>query len=356
MKKSLFILALVWACVASMQAQQPGKGIAVDFKQLTVAFHGDPKQSDPHFLPLIDARLGSGGNERFGLSFGKMSDKTFEILDKNGAVLKSLSTGDLLDGKGGSSLSAGTGNATSRRMERICSVDLPNGKVQIIVRALATGDAKTGSNDQHLVLTLGLKASASMSLALRASFSVLGTAEGGNHGFVLTPKAGSAAVSAALYPSAAGVSSGKGKVVVTSAPVVLDGVMEAPAFWLVIDGASGPADAKAAALLTLKEKRFGADDPHVVVVSAADKQTSQPGDTVTYMVICSNIGTSSASNVALSNPIPEGTQYLDGSATPGGSAISFDRSGSVVQKIKWTFSTPVEPGGERVVSFRVRVR
>jgi large repetitive protein len=360
MKHFVLVLALFWACASTLEAQQPGKGVAVEFKQLTVAFHGDPKQADARLLPLVDASLASGTKERFGLGFGTTAagEKVFEILDKGGVVLKSVSTAELLGGKGSSSFSAGRWDATSRRMERISSVELPNGRVQIVVRALATGDGTAGSVDQHLVVTFGLKADAPITLALRVSLSALGNVEPGNNGFVLTPKAGSAALSAAFYPAAARVSAGKGKVVMTSTPIVLDGASESPAFWLVLDGvtSSAPAGAKSAALLTLKEKRISASDAHVVVVSATDKQSSQPGDTVTYMVVCANIGPAGASNVTLSNPIPDGTQYLDGSATSEGCVVSLDRSATKVKKISWAFPKPVEPGGERVVSFKVRVR
>jgi uncharacterized repeat protein (TIGR01451 family) len=197
-----------------------------------------------------------------------------------------------------------------------------------------------------------------MTLALRTSLPVLGNVEGGHHGFVLTPKSESAAVSASLYPAAAGIAAGKGKIVLKSAPVVLDGASESPAFWLVLEGnsASGTAGAKEAALMALKEKRLNDSDPHILVVSATDRQTSQPGDTVTYVVVCANIGSSGASKVSLSNPIPEGTRYLDGTATSGGSVVTFERSTTGVRNIAWTFSNPVEAGGERLVSFKVLIR
>jgi uncharacterized repeat protein (TIGR01451 family) len=358
MKHSVLVLALFWAFAGSLEAQQPGKSVAMEFKQLTVAFHGDPKLADAKLLPLVDASLASGTKERFGLGFGSVAadEKVFEILDRAGAVIKSISSTELLGGK--STFSAGKWDATSRRMERISSIELPNGRVQIIVRALATGDGTAGSADQHLVVTFGLKADAPITLALRVSLSALGNVESGNNGFVLTPKTGSAAVGAAFYPAAAKVSSAKGKVVMSSTAIVLDGASESPAFWLVLDGmtASTSASAKSAALQTLKEKRISASDPHVVVVSAADKQSSQPGDTVTYVVVCANIGAAGASNVTLSNPIPDGTQYLEGTATSEGCVVSMDRSAAEVKKISWAFPKPVEPGGERVVSFKVRVR
>jgi uncharacterized repeat protein (TIGR01451 family) len=360
MKNFVVVLALFWAYAGPVEAQQPGKKVAVEFKQLTVAFQGTPRQADARLLPLVDASLASGPKERFGLGLFSASagEKVFEILDKGGVVLKSISSAELLGGKGDISLSSGRWDATSRRMERVSSVNIPNGKVRIFVRALATGDVKAGSGEQHLVVTFGLKADAPVTLSLRVTLSALGNVDPGVNGFVVTPKAGSAALSSAFHPATASVSAGQGKVVMTSAPLALDGASESPAFWLVIDGvtASGQAAAKAAALLALKEKQSAANDPRVVIVSATDKQNSLPGDTVTYMVVCANIGSSGASDVTVSNPIPDGMLYLDGSVISEGSAVTMDRSASGVKKISWAFSKPLEPGGERVVSFKVRVR
>ena len=357
MKKLVFILVLFWIWHAPLEAQSQRQGIAVDFKQVSVFFEGNPKGADPLLHPLIGAKRTTGGKEVFGIGMGTGNETVLELLDKNGAVVKSLSSGELLGEMGIGALVAGEGNATSRRMEMVSTVNLPNGKVQIFVRALATGDAKTGSHDQHLVVTLGLKASAPMSLALRVSWPVIGVAGSGDHGFVIITKSGSAALCASVYPDASDIAVEQGKVVLASNVLNLDGTSLTPALWLVIDGVSAPSlsAVKLAAQQSMKDHRYPVHDPHVVVVSAADKLSSQPGDIVTYMVACANIGSSAASNVALNNPIPAGTQYLEGSATSGGGEVSIDRTAVGVRKISWTFPTPLRPGAERVVAFKVRV-
>lgn len=358
MKKCVLIPAIVLMCAVSLEAAQPGKGIAVEFKQLTVTFYGEQKQPDVKSYTLVEAALASGSKERFGLGSTNAGEKVLEILDTRGKVVRSLTISDVFGGKGSALPLAGRWDATSRRTEKILPVDLPNGKAQIIMRALATGEGKAGSAGQHLVVTCGLKADAPMTLALRMSISAVGDVTSGDHGFVVTSKSGSGAISVAVAPEAAFVETEKARVILTSPVIALDGTSEAPAFWMIFDGETGSAvaGAKVLALQSLKEKHAGAKEPQVAVVSTTDMQNTQPGDTVTYMLVCTNTGGASATDVALSNPIPDGMEYVEGSATSDGSQVNMDRSPAGVKKISWTFVKPVEPGGERVVSFKVRVR
>jgi uncharacterized repeat protein (TIGR01451 family) len=87
---------------------------------------------------------------------------------------------------------------------------------------------------------------------------------------------------------------------------------------------------------------------------------SRPGDTVSYNVVCQNIGTADAADVALSNPVPQGVQFLEGTATQDGTTASFERIGTgvtgAVQKITWKLARPLKPGEERKVAFKARVR
>ncbi|HSQ75741.1 MAG TPA: hypothetical protein VLT13_09310 [Bacteroidota bacterium] len=358
MKRCMVVLVLMLICIAPLEAGQQDKGIAVEFKNLTVTCFGDLKQAGGRSQALVEAALATGNKERFGLGGMGAGEKVFEILDKNGAVVKSLTSADLFGGKGGSAFTAGSAGAGARRVVRVSTVDLPNGKVQVILRAIAAGDGTGEDSGQHLILTLGLKANTAMTLALRMSMKTMGNVEAGEQGFVVTPKTGPAALNVAVSPAVAAVSAGKGKVVVTSPPVALDGVSELPAFWMVINGQTGvtPAAVKASALSTLKEKRSSMKDPHLVVISATDKETTQPGDTVAFTVTCTNIGASAATDVTVSNPVPDGMMYLEGTATSYGCVVSMDRSAAGVKKVSWTFTDPVEAGGERTVSFKARVR
>jgi uncharacterized repeat protein (TIGR01451 family) len=53
--------------------------------------------------------------------------------------------------------------------------------------------------------------------------------------------------------------------------------------------------------------------------------TATPGDVVIYSVLFANVGDETATNVVVSNPIPEGTAYLPGTASePGEVTFSID--------------------------------
>ncbi len=358
--KSPIIAILLCTAMTCAHAQQSHESVAAEFKGVTVAFHSDPQNADAKLLPLVDGRSTAGSKERFGLCLGGVSGptKAIDILDKGGLVLKSISVGDLLSGKGaGFTLLAQPAPSSAQRwIEKKYAVDLPKEKVQLLLKALATGDAA----DQQLVVTIALKSDAATTLGLRASLPVSGNVEKKDNGFLLSPKNGSAAIAAAVYPGSANISTTKSVVTLTSGPISLAASKESSVLWLVLHGV-GPGttgNAKEQAGKVLREKRFGESDPRIVVVSNTDKPTTQPGDVVTYSLICRNIGTGDATDVTLSNPVSEGLQYLEGSATSDGSSVSFDAKGNgvAVRNIHWKFNAPIRPGEERSVSFKVRVQ
>jgi len=272
--------------------------------------------------------------------------------------LKTISIVELVAGKGEGFALIPREAATpqSRRIENTYSLDLPIGKVQLLMKALATGDTPA---DRHLVVTFSLKSDAVATLVLRASLPVTGAAETSNKGFILASKSGTAAVAVAVYPGSSTVASSKSQVTVTSRQVSLEAGKESAILWLVMDGvtASTVAATKQQATKLLNDTRFGESDPRIVVVSSTDKATTQPGEIITYSVVCRNIGTGDATDVTLSNPVPEGMQYLEGSATSNGCTVSVDPigAGTGVKNIHWTFPASIRPGEERQVSFKVRV-
>ncbi len=359
MKSPLLFVILLCVALTGAYSQQAQESVASDFKGVTVAFHSDPQRADAKLLPLIDGKTGAGSKERFGLCLGTVSasGNVLEILNKDGLVLKSISIGELLTGKGSgfALLSQPPAGSQSRWIEKRYAVDLPKGKVQLLLKALATGDA---SSDQHLIVTFALKSDVPATLALRASLPVAGILETSDKGFVLASKSGAAAIAASVYPGTAGIRATKSLVTLTSGTTSLDGLQESALLWLVLDGVSSSAagTAKQQALKILSEKRFPESDPRVVVVSSTDKPTTQPGEIVTYTLVCRNIGTGDATDVALSNPVSEGTQYVEGSATSDGCSLSFGSSGNTVRQIHWTFHVPIKPGQERQVSFKVQVK
>lgn len=127
-----------------------------------------------------------------------------------------------------------------------------------------------------------------------------------------------------------------------------------------------------------------------VTVTAKGKQVKrkiaakgvQPGEEIIYTLNYSNSGTEAAKDVVISDPIPEGTAYLPGSASEAGElTFSIDKGktfkkptlltyevkgsdGKVLKKvatpddytdIRWTIPS-ISAGGKGSVSFRVKVK
>ena len=87
-----------------------------------------------------------------------------------------------------------------------------------------------------------------------------------------------------------------------------------------------------------------------------------PGDTATYTITYKNTGSSTARNVVITDQIPEGTEYISGSANPSQSAEYYNGSGwslsepTIVTHIRWTINEVAAYTGGGTVSFRVKVK
>jgi uncharacterized repeat protein (TIGR01451 family) len=95
--------------------------------------------------------------------------------------------------------------------------------------------------------------------------------------------------------------------------------------------------------------------PQLVAVTSVNKPSTVAGDTVTYTIVYCNIGTAPAADVAIENPIPAGTHYLDNSAMGEGGEIVVNRADDSVRSIGWKFPAPITPGERKSVQFRVKV-
>jgi uncharacterized repeat protein (TIGR01451 family) len=125
-----------------------------------------------------------------------------------------------------------------------------------------------------------------------------------------------------------------------------------------------------------------------VVVKAADgrEETKRvpaakvlPGTTVIYTLHAKNASDKPASDVVVTDPIPEQVEYVDGSSTGEGARVSFSVDGGKswgpkeqlkvkgadgamraalpadFTHIRWQFEKPLAPGESRAVSFRAKV-
>ena len=109
---------------------------------------------------------------------------------------------------------------------------------------------------------------------------------------------------------------------------------------------------------------------------------TRPGDVIRYTLTATNRGRDPAYNVEIVDPIPEGTEYVIGSAAGEGMALSYSIDGGrfyqeppvtyevrrpdgAVEKrpapagmythVKWRVTRPIPPGGRASATLRVRV-
>ena len=108
--------------------------------------------------------------------------------------------------------------------------------------------------------------------------------------------------------------------------------------------------------------------------------TVVPGTEVIYTITAKNTGAEAADNIMVTNPVPEHTVYIDGSAFGAGTNItfsvdggkSFDQAKKLTVKdakgearpakaadythVRWTFQFSLQPGQEAPVWYRTRVK
>jgi uncharacterized repeat protein (TIGR01451 family) len=104
-----------------------------------------------------------------------------------------------------------------------------------------------------------------------------------------------------------------------------------------------------------------------------------PGTTVIYTLSARNASDKPATDVVVTNPIPEHVEYVDGSGSTNGERLSFSVDGGKTwgpkeqlkvkgadgamraalpadfTHIRWQFEKPLAPGESRAVSFRAKV-
>jgi len=105
-----------------------------------------------------------------------------------------------------------------------------------------------------------------------------------------------------------------------------------------------------------------------------------PGDEVIYTIHFVNSGTEPATNVVITNPIPDHMVFTQVEDSPGSATVSISADGGSrydaprnltvqdakgVQRpakasdfthVRWTFQNPLEPGAEGTVSFRAQLQ
>jgi len=116
------------------------------------------------------------------------------------------------------------------------------------------------------------------------------------------------------------------------------------------------------------------------VVKRTEAARVVPGTEVIYTVTAKNTGNEAADNIVVTNPIPEQTVYVEGSAFGAGTTITFSVDGGKTYNtpakltvkdaagvprpataedytnVRWTLQFSLQPGQEAPVWYRVRVK
>jgi uncharacterized repeat protein (TIGR01451 family) len=365
MKYPARIIFFVIVASSLLFAQKTQQGLTITYGQFNVSYSAR-LQGDLAVLPFIEGRSLSGSKERFGILFrtSQGTSAVIEILDETGKTIKTVSLNEFL-GKTtseGVRLLSNTISDGNRTVETIHEIVLPTGTVKLITRALLTGDKDNAKAPEQLVVTFSLASDKTQNVSLRLLFPFEGSSEVVKNGVILTGKSSASAIALSVMPTVENVTIQKNILSIKSPAINLSG--ETPMLWLIVRGANGASQSASktlvAGILATSEKVKG--DPNIVVVNMISKADAQPGDTVTYTLVCKNIGIGDATNIQLSNPVPNGTIYLDGSATGEGTEMSFDREAaippqpSVVTLLRWKLKDALKGGKEQIVTFRVVVQ
>ncbi len=358
----VFFVTVVSSLLFGQKSQQ---GLTMTYGQFNVSYTAQ-QQNDAVVLPFIEGKALSGSKERFGILFraSQGANALIEILNETGKTIKTISLNEFL-GKttsGGVKLLSNTVSSGNRAAETIHEIKLPEGTAKLITRALLTGDKASTNTPEQIVVTFSLVSDNVQNVSLRLLLPVEGSSAVENNGAILTGKTSASAIALTVLPGAENVSLQKNILSMKSPVIRLSG--ETPMLWLVARGANGTSQNASKALaaeIIAKSEKVKAD-PIIVVVNMVSKANAQPGDTVTYTLVCKNIGGGDATNVQLSNPVPIGTVYLEGSANGEGTELSVDRETALAPQagaatlIRWKVKDALKGGKEQIVNFRVVVQ
>ena len=107
-------------------------------------------------------------------------------------------------------------------------------------------------------------------------------------------------------------------------------------------------------------------EPRLNVKVEPDKWKALPGEEITYDMLCMHVGTGISQGGTVTDPIPQGVQYVPNSATGQGTAITYSvdsgstfveeiMPGEIVTHIRWKITENLNPGESIKMSFKVRL-
>ena len=365
MKYFTYIAFFVVVVSSLLFGQKTQQGLTMTYGQFNVSYTAQ-QQSDAVVLPFIEGKSLTGSKERFGILFrtSQGTNALIEILNEAGKTIKTVSLNEFL-GKTtseGVKLLSNTVSSGNRAAETIHEVKLSTGTAKLITRALLTGDKANTKTPEQIVVTFSLASDNAQNVSLRLLLPFEGSSNVENNGVILTGKSSASAIALSVMPSAENIAIQKNILSIKSPVINLSG--ETPMLWLMVRGANGTSQntSKALAAEIIANSEKVKTDPNIVVVNMISKADAQPGDTVTYTLVCRNIGLGDATNIQLSNPVPNGTVYLEGSANGEGTELSIDRGTALTPQsgaatlIRWKLKDALKGGKEQIVTFKVVVQ
>lgn len=371
MKKITYVITLSVLCIILAVGQkkplqrQAQKPVASQQQKQPVLLISE-KQCELAYSPqvFLEAKTTTGAKERFGLIFKNTLEKNLfaEIIDAGGKVVESITLNEYLSGSTKVKLLSTKVSPDGRTSEVVHEIASSIGTLKLLTKGLRAGDKTSANGAETIILTFSLSVPSEQMLGLRLLLPVEGTAEVKEKGVILSGKTSTSVIAVSVLPAAEKIEYQKNILSIKSSSIQIK--ESTPVVWLVASVVTNVSvtAAKAAAVGRLVSTATAAQEPNLVIVNTVSKNDAQPGDTVTYQLTCKNIGLGDATNIQLTNPIPVGTVYIEGSATTDGADVVVERESvpppqaSSVKNIKWTLKEALKSGQEFTVEFKVAIR
>ena len=357
MKNSIRLGVLIGLGTLFLYSQPVSEKLTLSYGTFDVSYSTQVQKGDV-VLPFIEGTIVTPTKGRFGVLYKNSDGKSsvVDILDGAGKTLASVTVNDIIGKSSTGVKSVSSKTIGDRLSESLYTVSTSNGPVTLKVSALKAGDKENSNAPQQLIITFSLASKSEQNLALRVNLKVDGSATKYQNGVIVSGKTSASAISLVTLPMSNSADVKSNAIVFQSSAKAVS--KETPLLWIVAEGAGsqkGAGEAITAAAQTMNA-------PKIVVVNTTSKPNAQPGDTVTYTLVCKNVGTGDATNVVITNPIPTGTLYLAGSASDTDMDVELDRENAPapqmnpVTQIKWTLKNALRSGDEQNIVFKVLIQ
>ena len=369
-------LTIVLALLVPVFVAQAQRGIEWKFPQykvtLPVTLEGN---ADRDMVPLLDGKLDrlpkKGEQSRFGIfyqPFAKAQATTpvLEIIDGgNDQVIKAV-TLDEYFGKESASWKRIAAESKSSGSSIVSTYAVKEGSYDLkVIREISLTDARELPTGKAMKVSFSVQSRSALSLKARFLGNAEGTITISGSSITITSSDTMLSLNPALVlqasPTASIKAEGSQQFSIVTGPVEVKANQASLVLSLTIAGTTIGSTEHIKEQVGVLQGYFtnGTVAPNLVATIVPSKQSGSPGDTITYTIYYHNIGTASAVNVKLTNPVPAGSKYIEGSIKGTGSEFSFKRvpvappNVSEISEITWTLKNDIPPGQERSASYKV---